>query len=120
MGLAASLAQVARRAPAPQLPAPAEIAEAFHRHELFVRASAIAFRVLFTLIPFALFLLALAGALSLDSLWTKDLAPSIAPRVSPQVYDILDSTVRKVLGGRQLFWITAGFALALWAASAAV
>ena len=120
MGLAASLAHVARRPPAPQLPALAEIAEGFHRHELFVRASAIAFRLLFTLIPFALFILALAGALSLDSLWTQDLAPNIAPKVSPQVYDILDSTVRKVLGGRQLFWVTAGFALTLWEASAAV
>ncbi|HEY3019530.1 MAG TPA: YihY/virulence factor BrkB family protein, partial [Solirubrobacteraceae bacterium] len=120
MGLAASLARAVRRPPAPQLPAPAEIAEAFHRHELFVRASAIAFRLLFTLIPFTLFLLALAGALSLDSLWTRDLAPNIAPKVSPQVYDILDSTVRKVLGSRQLFWVTAGLALALWEASAAV
>ena len=117
MGLAASLAHVARRPPAPQLPALAEIAEGFHRHELFVRASAIAFRLLFTLIPFALFILALAGALSLDSLWTQDLAPNIAPKVSPQVYDILDSTVRKVLGGRQLFWVTAGFALTLWGAA---
>ena len=120
MGLAASLAHAARRAPAPQLPALAEIAEGFHRHELMVRASAIAFRLLFALIPFMLFLLALAGALSLDSLWTHDLAPAIAPKVSPQVYDILDSTVRKVLGGRQLFWVTAGFGLALWEASAGV
>jgi len=120
MGLAASLAQAARRPPAPRLPALAEIAEGFHRHELLVRASGIAFRLLFTLIPFVLFVLALAGALSLDSLWTQDLAPNIAPKVSPQVYDILDSTVRKVLGGRQLFWVTAGFALTLWEASAAV
>src|SRR5439155_24518951 len=106
MGLAASLAHAARRAPAPQVPALAEIVEGFRRHELLIRASGIAFRALFTLIPFTLFVLALAGALSLDSLWTKDLAPNIAPKVSPQVYDILDSTVRNVLGGRQLFWVT--------------
>src|SRR5881296_978618 len=117
MGLATSLAHAARRAPAPQLPALAEIVEGFHRHELLIRASGIAFRVLFTLIPFRLCVLALAGALSLDSLWTKDLAPDIEPKVSPQVYDIRDSTVRKVLGGRQLFWLTAGFALTLWEAS---
>src|SRR4051812_6785708 len=114
------LAQALRRSPAPSLPSLAEIVEGFHRHELIIRASAIAFRVLFALIPFALFLLGLAGLLSLDRLWTQDLAPNIASRVSPQVYEILDSTVRKVLGGRQLFWVTAGFGLALWEASAAV
>src|SRR2546423_4380900 len=115
MGIAA----VVRR-PAGPLPAPAAIADGFGRHELLVRASAIAFRVLFALVPFALFLIAAAGALSLDSLWTNDLAPNIAPHVSDSVFQILDSTVQNVLAGRQLFWVTAGFALALWEASAAV
>src|SRR5438067_4497979 len=115
-----SISAVVRRAPARPLPAPAAIADGFSRHELFMRASAIGFRVLFALVPFSLFVLALAGALSLQSLWTKDLAPNLARNVSPQVFQILDSTVRKVLTGRQLFWVTGGFALALWEASGAV
>ena len=115
-----SLAAVVRRSPAGPLPAPAAVADGFSRHELFMRASAISFRIFFALIPFSLFVLALAGALSLDSLWTKDLAPNLARNVSHPVFQIVDSTVRKALAGRQAFWVTAGFAVALWEASAAV
>src|SRR3954467_15210169 len=116
MGIAA----VVRRSPTRPLPAPADVTDRFRRHELLVRASAIAFRSLFALVPFTLFVLALAGALSLDSLWTNDLAPNLAKHVSDSVFQIIDSTVQKVLTGRQLFWVTAGFALALWGASGAV
>src|SRR3954452_2224197 len=116
MGIAA----VARRSPARALPAPAAVADGFRRHELFVRASAVAFRTLFSLVPFSMFVLALAAALSLQSLWTDDVAPNIAPHVWDSVFQVLDSTVQKAFGGRQLFWVTAGFVLALWEASAAV
>jgi len=116
MGIAA----VVRRTPTQPLPAPADVIDGFRRHELLVRASAIAFRVLFALVPFTLFLLALAAALSLQSLWTDDIAPNIAPHVSDSVFAVLDSTVQRAFSGRQVFWVTAGFALALWEASAAV
>jgi membrane protein len=116
MGIAA----VVRGSPARPLPTPGDVADGFRRHELFVRSSAIAFRTLFSLIPFTMFVLALAAALSLQSLWTDDIAPSIARHVSDSVFAVLDSTVQKAFGGRQLFWVTAGFALALWAASSGV
>src|SRR3954470_8419715 len=105
--------------PARSLPALTDLVEGFRRHELLVRASAIAFRTLFALIPLMLFALALAGTLSLEAIWTKHLAPEIAPKVSPSVYDIVNSTATTVLGGRQLFWMTAGFALLLWELGAA-
>src|SRR3954470_6611077 len=120
MGLAPSLDAVARHSPVRALPPPAKVAEAFRDHELFVRASAVAFRVLLTLIPFAMFVLALAGALSLSSLWSDDIVPNLAPHVSAPVFQIVDSTVQKALAGRQLYWVTIGFALALWESSAAV
>src|SRR4051812_22759474 len=120
MGIAPSLAGLARRSPSRSLPTAAEIADGFRRDELLVRASAVAFRVLFALIPFAMFVLALAGLLSLDSLWTDDIAPGLAPHVSDSVFQIIDSTVQRALTSRQLFWVTAGFGLMLWEASAAV
>src|SRR5947207_12795240 len=120
MGIAPSLDALTRRSPTRALPPPAKVAEAFDRQQLFVRASAVSFRVLLTLIPFAMFVLALAGALSMDSLWMNDLAPNLRPHVSAPVFQIVDSTVRKALGGRQLYWVTIGFGLALWESSAAV
>src|SRR5437763_9345857 len=120
MGIAPSLDAVARRSPVRDLPPPAKVAEAFGEHELFARASAVAFRILLTLIPFAMFVLALAGALSLSSLWTDDIAPNLGPHVSAPVFQVIDSTVQKALAGRQLWWVTVGFGFALWEASAAV
>jgi membrane protein len=111
---------VLRRPLADPLPSVAEIADGMRRHELITRASAISFRVLMAIIPFALFVLATAGLLKLDSLWTDDLAPDIAPHVSAPVFAVLDDVATNVLGGQRVFWVTAGFALAVWEVSSAV
>lgn len=113
------MATLAQRFPAFAVPPLGEVVDGFRRHELLVRASGIAFRTLFALIPLTLFGLALAGTLSLESLWTQHLAPEIAPKVSPSVYDILNSTATAVLGSRQVFWMTAGLALLTWELAAA-
>src|SRR4051794_17007692 len=105
---------------APPLPPIADVADGFRRHELITRASAIAFRVLYATVPFALFVLALAGLLQLESLWTKDLAPGLAPHVSAPVFAVLDQVATNALTGQRVFWVTAGFALALWEVSSAV
>jgi membrane protein len=102
------------------LPPLGEVVDGFKRSELAIRASSVSFRLLYALIPFTLFVLALAGALSLGSLWTEHLAPEIAPKVSPAAYTVLDTTVRKVLTSSQVFWVTIGALLVLWETSAAV
>jgi membrane protein len=109
-----------RRPLADPLPSVAEVADGFRRHELITRASAIAFRILYAAVPFALFILALAGLLRLESLWTKDLAPDIAPHVSAPVFAVLDQVAVNALSGQRVFWVTAGLALALWEVSSAV
>ena len=120
MGSAGALEGLARHPLTGPFPTPARVVDAARGNELLLRASAISFRALYALIPFALFVLALAGLLSLDSLWTAHLAPEISPRVSPAVFQILDSTVSNVLSNRQIFWVTAGFLLMLWETSSAV
>jgi membrane protein len=119
MAARSTASRIVHRHPVGALPALSDLVDGFRRHELLVRASAIAFRTLFALIPLVLFALALAGTLSLDSIWTDHLAPQIAPKVSSSVYDILDTTAVNVLGQRQLFWVTAGFVLLTWELAAA-
>jgi membrane protein len=109
-----------RRPLADPLPSLGEVADGFRRHELVTRASAIAFRVLYAMVPFALFVLAAAGLLQLESLWTEDLAPDIAPHVSSAVFSILDDVALNALTGQRVFWVTIGFALALWEVSSAI
>jgi membrane protein len=120
MESASALDGVAHRPLARPLPPIADIADGFRRYDIGTRASAIAFRTLYALLPFALFVLALAGLLSIGSLWSQHIAPEIAPKVSPPVFEILNSTARKVLTSRQVFWVTAGFLLMLWETSSAV
>src|SRR3954447_19934733 len=102
------------------LPSIGEVADGFRRHELVTRASAIAFRVLYATVPFAMFVLAAAGLLRLESLWTADLAPDIAPHVSAPVFAVLDDVALNALSGQRGFWMTAGLAAAIWEVSSAV
>ncbi len=89
------------------------------RHEILNSASAIAFQVLFALVPLGLFTFALAGFLDLDRVW-EDAAAELRDRVSPAAFTVIDDTAQRVLGGQQVFWLTAGALLALWRLSAAM
>jgi Predicted membrane protein len=73
----------------------------FQQLELFTYANAIAFCVLFALVPFALFVVALLGFLDLTVLWTRDLAPGVGAIVGPSAFGVLDETVRQILVARQ-------------------
>jgi len=96
------------------------VAADFGEGELLTYASAIAFRVLLSVIPLALFATALAGFLGLDQAWTVDLAPLIRAEAGDPAFAVIDGTVRQVLAARQGFWLTLGLALTLWELSSAV
>ncbi|MFL5837648.1 MAG: YihY/virulence factor BrkB family protein [Solirubrobacteraceae bacterium] len=96
------------------------VVEGFRRHRLNVYAAAIAFRVLVAVIPFSLFVLGLVGLLDLSDLWIRHVGPWVQERASIPLFNLLDDTVNQVLRHRQVFWVTAGFALTLWEVSAAV
>src|ERR671917_971744 len=55
----------------------------FVENNLLTYANAIAFRIFFAIIPFALFLLGLAGALGLEQVWDDEVAPKLETGVSP-------------------------------------
>lgn len=94
--------------------------DGFRDNRLLTYASAISFRILFALVPFTLFVLALLGFLHLDELWAREVAPAVRRGVSPAIYQLIDDAVRRVLTERELFWLTAGALIALWLMSGAV
>jgi membrane protein len=96
-----------------------QLLDAYNRNDLLTFASAIAFKVLFALIPFALFGLALMSSLGLSEVWSEDLAPTIEDSVSPAAYELIDDSAKNVLESRQLFWLTAGALIAVWEISGA-
>jgi membrane protein len=95
-----------------------EITRAFAECDLLTFASAIAFQVLYAIIPLVLFGLGVLGGLGLDEQWTREWAPSAREAMSPAAFQVVDDTIRHVLGGQQTFWILAGAALAVWKVSA--
>ena len=96
-----------------------EVLDAFRRNGLINFAAAISFLIVLALVPFLLFLLALLGFLQLDEVWRDEVAPEIRDEVSAAAYRVIDDTVTRVLTEKQVWWVTAGFALALWEISAA-
>lgn len=97
-----------------------ELVQGFNENHLLTYASAMSFRVVFALIPFALCTLATLGFLDLGDLWTRNAAPDVKREVSPGVYQVIDEAARNVLSSHQVFWLTAGAAIALWFMSGAV
>jgi membrane protein len=91
-----------------------EVIDGFGEHHLLTYASAIAYQTISSLIPFALFGLAMIGALDLEQLWTAHLRPDVAAGTSPEVFAVVDRTVEQILSHRQTFWITFGLVLTLW------
>ena len=104
----------ALRRPLDAVPSLKEFRAEFDRHEILTRASALAFQALSAIVPFALFLAGLAGILSSQDVWTKNLAPDVRPHLSHAVFAVLDKAVLNVLTHQRLFWVTAGLALTLW------
>src|SRR3954454_14423220 len=89
-------------------------------HDLLTFATAIAFQVLFALIPLGLFGLGMVGGLGLQDQWTGEWGPRVRHSMSPATYAVVDETVRRVLGSKQLFWVTFGGGIAIWTVSAAM
>jgi membrane protein len=94
--------------------------DGFRRHDLLTYSSAISFQILTAVVPFALFVLAVAGLLHLEGVWRDHLAPEIQANVSAAVFAVVSNAVNKVFGGGQWLWATVGGALALWQVSGAV
>jgi membrane protein len=94
--------------------------DGFKLNDLLTYASAISFQILTAIIPFLLFVLAVAGLLHLNTVWHDHLEPEIRATVSPAVFAVVSNAVNNVFAGRRLLWATFGGALALWQVSGAV
>src|SRR4051812_24879488 len=97
-----------------------ETIRAYERNDVLTYASAIAFRVLFALVPVTLCVLGLLGGLGLQDVWTSHAVPQLRESLSPPAFKLLDDTARQVLSQQQTFWITLGAGLAVWEMSSAV
>jgi membrane protein len=97
-----------------------EYVDAFEPNDLLTYASAIGFQILSALVPVLMFAFGLLGFLHLDGVWREQLAPDVQAAVSKPAFAVMDDAVTKALREHALFWVTAGFLIALWQVSGAV
>jgi membrane protein len=96
------------------------VVDGFVENDLLTYASAISFQILSSIVPFLLFAFGMLGFLSLEDVWRNELGPDVKAAVSPPAFAVVDEAVRKALESKQVFWVTAGFLIALWEVSGAV
>jgi len=98
----------------------AAVLDGFEQNDLLTYSSAISFQILTAIVPFVLFVLAVAGLAHLTDVWRDHLEPQIRNHVSAAVFSVLNNAVNGVFRGRQVAWATLGGGLALWQISGAV
>jgi membrane protein len=96
------------------------VVDGFVANDLLTFASAISFQILSSLVPLLLFAFGMLGFLQLEHVWRDQLAPDIEPTVSRPAFAVIDDTVETTLRSKQVFWVTAGFVIAMWEVSGAV
>jgi membrane protein len=94
--------------------------DGFVDNDLLTYASAISFQILSSIVPFLLFAFGMLGFLQLEDVWRDELAPDVEAAVSSPAFAVIDDAIGKALTSRNVFWVTAGFLIALWEVSGAV
>ena len=114
------MATATKKTPRSQLPgALRELKGSFNDHNLLTWASALSFQIATSVVPFLLCGFGLIGFFSLDSAWAN-IAKNLKPNVSAAAFTVINNTADKVLHQKQIFWVTFGFALAIWEVSGGI
>ncbi len=96
------------------------VAHQFVAHDLLTYSSAIAFQVLYAILPLAMLALAALGIFHWESMYTNHIAPSLRSTLSADAYRIANRTAMRMMNGKRLWWSTLGLIVVLWGAGAAL
>ncbi len=91
-----------------------EVLATMRRHRLGTHATALAFRVLVSMVPLALLGIGLLGALGLRSVWDDSIAPVVRDRVAASVARAADDTVHRIFARSDAALIALAGALVVW------
>lgn len=92
----------------------------FAEHNLLTWATAIAFNVLKALVPLAVLVLAVLGALDERRVWTKQIAPGIHKRLPAATWDAVNYAAQQILSHASAGVIAFAVALTIWEMSGSV
>jgi membrane protein len=83
-------------------------------------SSAIAFQILYAVVPLALVALAGLSLVGERSVYTNHIAPTLRAHLSSDAFGIANRTAIRVMADHALFWVTVGLAITLWGVAAAL
>jgi membrane protein len=92
----------------------------FDRHNLLTYASAIAFQALVALVALMLLVVAVLGEIGRQAVWTKNIGPTIQPKVLPAVYNGINATFEKIFHTSSLGLIAFAAFVTVWEISGVV
>ena len=96
------------------------IADEFAEHDLLTYSSAIAFQVIYAVIPLAFLAVAALGVVGAESLYVNHIAPTLRQALSKDAYAIANRTALKAMNGKKFWWVSAGLIVTLWGSGAAL
>lgn len=96
------------------------VAGQFVAHDLLTYSSAMAFQLVYAVLPLALLALAALGLFHWESLYTHHIAPGLKASLSQDAFRIADRTAHKAMNGKRYWWSTLGLVVTLWGAGAAL
>ncbi len=90
----------------------------FGDYDLLTYSSAIAFQILYAVVPLVLVGLGGLSALGQRSVYTDHIAPTLKRDLSHDGYAIANRTALHVLGPGRVWWISAGLVVTIWGVGA--
>jgi membrane protein len=91
-----------------------DVVSAFRRNRLGTHSTALAYRVLVSLVPLALLGIGLLGAFGLDSYWTNSVSPTLHRHLTEQVADAVDDTAYRIFAADSVGLLLFASALLVW------
>jgi membrane protein len=92
----------------------------FQKYDLLTYSSAIAFQVLYAVLPLTMLDLAGLGIVHATSVYTDHIRPTLQHDLSPDGFRIADRTVTHVMAAKRWWWATVGLVVTVWGIGASL
>ncbi len=92
----------------------------FNTNDLLSYASSIAFQVLYAVVPLIMLGLGALGLLGQEDVYIKHVAPHLRRDMSPDAFQVVDGTARRMMSSERYYWTTAGLAVTVWGISGSI
>jgi membrane protein len=86
----------------------------FFKFDLLTYSSAIAFQILYAVVPLLLLALSGLGLFGLRSVYVAHIAPTLRHDLSHDSFAILNRTALRVMGSKRYWWASIGLAVTVW------